>query len=191
MNVNFKPIADNDELLKELTEQTELKPEPFSAPDFYNTLSDPDPAPISADFEPLPDAPHEPRPDPQPVINYRDQAKLLIAFVDGFQTLALPVAYQKTYFTAEELETLKEIKKIRQAGTPENEEHAELLTRYEDCQDLIDDLPFTDKEVHMLSGPLAAVMEKYKFTPGPETLLMGAVFTVMAPRMAPLLVNLR
>ncbi|MCX6265861.1 MAG: hypothetical protein NTW16_00685 [Bacteroidetes bacterium] len=200
MNIEYKApvLAENDDLLTQLKEATEKKAETFSPSDFAKSESSPadhiGPAAKTdfiADLKPIQEAQQEP--EPLPIINYKEQARLLIAFVDGFQTLALPVAYQKSYFTDQETEALKNLKKLTEAPgeTVLSESDQELYEKYNDCQDLIDKLPFTDREVKMLENPMAAVMEKYKFTPGPETLLMGALFTVMAPRLAPLLVTLR
>ena len=202
MNVDYTPppLADNDELLKQLKEATETKsvtasPEDFSPDDPLNL--NPAPKINKADFtpelhsEPIPEP--EPPAEPLPVIDYKEQARLLIAFVDGFQSLALPIAYQKSYFNEQETEQLKELKKRMElpGETVLTEQDQDLYSKYNDCQELIKDLPFTDREIKMLENPMSAVMEKYNFTPGPESLLIGAVFTVMAPRLAPLLITLR
>lgn len=205
--MNISPIDKNDALFAELSAPTETKGEAFSLGDFVNPPGDlpgsgagsgsgPGPGSAKRDFnDPIPEPePVEPTP-PAPVINFREQAKLLIAFVDGFQVLSLPVAYQRSFFTKAELEDLKDLKRRLEEQRDKSETvltvgDQELLSRYHDCQELIEKLPFTDKEVNMLTGPMAAVMEKYNFTPGPETLLMGALFTVMGPRLAPLLVNI-
>lgn len=199
MNINFRPLAPGDDLMKELSPPTELKPEPFNQGDFNNIFNretpTPPPPPSSDDFvsDPQPEPEPEPPTDPPTPIDYKEQAKLMVAFLDGFQTLALPVAYQKAYFSNEEIERLKDLKK-RMEQTPGaallDSEDQEIYQKYVDCDQLTRNLPFTEKEVDILVNPLAAVMEKYRFTPGPETLLMGALFTVMAPRLAPLLITI-
>lgn len=193
MNVTYSPppLDENDDLFQALKEVTEEKAELFNS-----TSGKPDPPlkQFQEDFSPPAEPDHEPEPEPAPSMNYKEQARLMIAFVDGFQTLALPIAYQTSFFSSLEQEQLKAIKHLRATGTPENvirADNGELLDKYEDCENLIEDLPFTEKEIKLVENPLAAVMEKYKFSPGPETLLMGAIFTIMAPRLAPLLINLK
>jgi len=197
MNIDFHPVEENDDLLKELAEATEIKPEPDTVTPLSAIPGDESPGDTFRDFRPEPKRQPDPEPgddhDPTPPISYKEQASYLIAFVDGFQSLALPVAYQRSYFTEEERDRLKSIEKRMKdsaAGGIVEAVDQELYKKYVECDEMIKNLPFTEKEVNLLTTPLAAVMEKYKFTPGPETLLMGAIFTVMAPRLAPLLVNL-
>lgn len=195
--MNTNPIDENDGLLRQLAPPTDSKPEAFNLADFSPAQEGP--ATRAQDFIPPPREKPDPEPEPviqEPAIDYKEQAKMLVAFVDGFQLLALPVAYQKSYFTPEELERLKDLKRRIEAQreNPETviqEADHELYQKYLDCQDLIDKLPFTDREASLLVNPMAEVMKKYNMTPGPETLLMGALFTVMGPRLAPLLVNIK
>jgi len=198
--MNVDPIDEKDFLLKELAPPTEHKPDAFNLADFApvtefgDGIPDQPPGPKIKDFAPQPSEPVEPEP-PAPAINIKEQAKLIIAFADGFQQLALPVAYQRSFFSKEDLEALKALKgrMEKQRDAPETVltiEDQELYSKYRECQDTIDKLPFTEKEVNLMVDPTAEMMRKYNFKPGPEALFIGALFTVMGPRLAPLLVNI-
>jgi len=202
MNIKYQapPLPGNDDLLKQLKEATERKgPAPMIS-DFAASDPPADQPPSGLkedDFieESAPIREVEPEAPPIPV-NYKEQAKLMIAFFDGLQGLVLPGAYQHSYFTDEEREKLKDFKKRlavsgSQAETIITESDQEIYDKYQDVEELIDNLPFTEKEVKMLENPTAAYMEKYKFNPGPETALIMALLAVMGPRVAPLIIKLR
>ena len=198
---NSAPVVEKD-LLAQLQEATEKKPDPkaktVSETGTAQETKQPDqvaeaiktPDVKVNDFRPP--GIDAPAPTPvKPLTPYSEQAKLLIAFVDGLDCLIMPWGYQKTIFSRDELERLKEIAKRKESKSLKalqdtNDKDKELLARLEDYKKLIDDIPFTPAEIALIQSPLAAVMEKYHFNAGPESLLLGALFTVMAPRIMPL-----
>lgn len=202
MNIKYQapPLPENDDLLKQLKEATERKGDIPIISDFgpSDTPADQPPSGHNGDDfkeEPAPIEIEEPQAPAVPV-NYKEQARLMIAFVDGLQGLVLPGAYQHAYFTDEEKEKLKDLKKRlaisgSESETVITENDHEIYEKYQDVEELIDNLPFTEKEIKMLESPAAAYMEKYKFNPGPETALIMALLAVMGPRVAPLIIKLR
>lgn len=200
MNYDIKnPDLKADPLILDLTQPTEVKAAAAGpAPDDF--LFKPAPAPPGGDFEPPPapgpppgisrtTAPgfDDPGPNddtPRSPADFEEQAKLYIAFADGVQSLALPYFYQKQNFTPDELSRLAEIGQAPDQVKPEDEP---IKAKGAAFTEYMEALPFKTKEEKLLLGPLAKVLEKYNHAPGPETALIMAALTVMAPRVLPLL----
>jgi hypothetical protein len=195
MNYDIKTPALKDDLLViDLVEPTEVKDNQAA------TTLDFAPDPKPADFAPPPPDPAGPGPrrpdpgqvwsqpanDPEPIdpAEFEAQAKLYLAFADGVQALALPYLYQKQNFTPEQLSRLAEINSNPEAATPDD---TELKAKGADFAEFMENLPFSSKEEKLMLGPLTKVLQKYNHAPGPETALMMAAFTVMAPRVLPLI----
>ena len=192
-----KEPATNDDLLSRLKEATERKPDPKEKPagqepgTEQKTDSTQSPSPEPGHFRP-------PMAELEPVRNIPpmpkdQQAKLLIAFVDGLDCLILPWAYQKSIFTKDEWIQLKKIKKIKESTSKSlaafrelSDSDKELLSRYNDFKEIEEDIPFTKSEIDRITTPLAAVMEKYNFNMSCEVLLFSALATIMTPRIMPL-----
>lgn len=118
---------------------------------------------------------------------YEDQAELTIAMFDGIQTLTLPWLYQKSIFTKEELKQLKDLnERYKKPEVELSESDQKLMNRYVEYKQLCDQVPFTPQEVDLLKTPLAKVYSKYNIQLGPEFMLLGALATVMTPRLMPL-----
>lgn len=197
------PDVKTDDLIDILKEPTEPKIEQTASvvePEPVQSQPEPDPA----DFEPEP-TPEPPKTDPlnnplfeqpQPQVQvkprltekeYEDQAELTIALFDGIQTLTLPWLYQKSIFTKEELAKLKDLnERYKQPEVDLSEEDQKLLNRYIEYKQLCDQVPFTRQEVDLIKTPLAKVYSKYNIQIGPEFMLLGALATVMTPRLLPL-----
>lgn len=196
------------EILKQQTEQKGSATQPN--PDDFEQVKE-EQAPNPEDFEPQPEP--EPTPEPEntndftafsqpqqqkpqkPILTdaeYRQNAKMWIALVDGLGTISLPWAYQKQLFTKPELKALKELnKRKKEAGSSGEITYTEadlkLLEKYEVFNELKENIPFQEEEIQMIENPLTEVFKKYNFQPGPEVALITAASIIMAPRLLPLL----
>jgi hypothetical protein len=194
METQMKKPLTNEDLIGMLNEATEAKVEP-GTPGYQAT---PPPAPPDDQFQKLlPDKeqlpPEEEKPEP-PAMPYDQQAKMLISFIEGIDILLLPYFYQKKLFSGEEIARLVELKKRLKEDREKPEtviEEADhsLYFRYVDYKSVCDKIPFSEAEVKLIQEPMAAIMEKYNFSVGPEALLLGALAMVMGPRFVPLFVG--
>ncbi len=186
---------DTSDLITQLEQATAPKSEgPASIDDIEG------PKPDKKDFEP--EQPRDPLPSPtepvktEPPMSKEEQARLMVGFVDGLDVLILPWAYQKTIFTDSERARLTDLKrKIGNAGSKQeglqlDAKETELYSKYSDYTEITKNIPFDDKESSMLIETLAAVMKKYNKDMGPEGLFLGALGTVMLPRLMPLFTKL-
>jgi hypothetical protein len=116
---------------------------------------------------------------------WQTQAQMVIAFADGISALTFPALYEKSIFSKDEKKKLLEWKK---KGLPESltDIDRELIERQKDYTELVKSVPLSNEEVQLIETPLANVFEKYDINLGPEILLIGAIFTVFAPRVMPL-----
>lgn len=186
------------DLLQMLKQQTEQKPDPNKIKEAAK-VKEPGATPENKEEtvkQPEPGHFRPPGVEPiatptAPTLSYAAQAELLIAFVDGIDCLIMPWGYQQSIFSREERKRLRQIKTIKESKSLKafqelSEADKNLLERYNDYKELVEAIPFTNSEIEMTKIPLAAVMEKYKTNLGPEMLLMGAMFTLMAPRLMPM-----
>jgi hypothetical protein len=181
-----------EELSAMLIEATETKPdhrdpEPILEPE---KKQDEPVKPDESDFEPRTETEpvsFEPvqKPEP-PVMPFGDQAELIVGFIDGLQSIVLPNLYSKAIFNGQERDQIMNFKKAGKKESEFKKENPELAEKYFDYVNLVDDIPFTNDEIRMVKSPLEAVMKKYNWNVGPEFLLVGALFTVMSPRIIPL-----
>jgi hypothetical protein len=180
-------IKSDDELIQMLSEATELKHQTsetnfdfieyekpqYNNSDFSEPISEPIETKISETEVKMSKG------------EYLNQAELVIAFADGLSVITFPALYKKSLFSKQEKQDLISIK-IKEI-LELNETEKELLNREKECNELIKAIPFSQDEVELLKSPLANVFEKYNVKASPEILLLGALFTVMAPRLIPLL----
>lgn len=173
-----------------LFEQTDIKPE-VDQLEPENPLKEINPA----DFdENLPDEPAGPAMEPErlPFEKYEQSARNAIMFIDVTQQIFLPWGYKNSLFKPGEFKKAKDLAKkyelAKQLQTDEAFTAADfqLIEKYKQAQDLINRVPFTDKEVKVLLEPLARVFEKYNVTLGPEAVLVSAAAYVIGPRLIPL-----
>ncbi len=193
------PEVNEQDLISLLKEPTEPKSEGIQQDDFLNNPETTIQEPKST--EPNPDDFAQPiETEPQQVQEvivkkprlsereYEEQAEISIAFLDSLQTLTLPWLYQQSLFTKDERKKLKELnEKYKKPEVELTKEDQQLLEKYHIYKELSDNVPYTEKEVQLLKGPLAKVFSKYNIQLGPEVLLLSALAYVSAPRYLPLL----
>lgn len=185
------PQVNNIDLIDILKEPTEFKPETnlddFELPKDDTIKANPDDFDIKE--EPLQNIKEE-VPSGKPRLSeneYAEQAEMTIALFDGLQTLTLPWLYQKSLFTKEERKKLKELSdKLKKDVVELTEEDIKLREKYHTYKELSDNVPYTEKEVELLKGPLAKVFSKYNVQLGPEFILFSALAYVSVPRYLPL-----
>jgi len=199
------PDVPNTSLIDILKEEPEFKADPNIKPetsDFQEpvqteqpiTTEPPKTEPNPTDFEPPQAQPNPLFEPPQRKVKprlsekeYEESAEMTIMLFDGTQTLILPYLYQKSIFTREETRKLKELnERYKKPEVDLSEEDQKLLAKYHDYKELSDNVPFTEQEIELLKNPLAKVYSKYNIHVGPELLLLGAVTTVIVPRLLPL-----
>lgn len=173
----------NDELLKELSEATEIKT-PAN-----NSFSPEEPELGQQAKEPNNEAvPQEP--EQEPIFEYDESAKLLIASIDMLNGFVLPGLYKKKHFTWEERERVTELIDLSSEKgknkTDLDEKDLKLMNKIVKFEEYQSSLPFTERDISYLQPSFAAVLQKYKFKPSPMTALMFSIGVVMAPRIAPL-----
>lgn len=191
-----EPDNHNIDLIDILQEPTELKSEGIKEFDFQPQTTE---QPIAVeqpkaeinpdDFnlnppQPQPEQPQKPRLSES---EYAEQAEMSIALFDGLQTLTLPWLYQKSMFSKKEREQLKQLNEKRKQPEVElTEDDLQLEEKYRTYKQLCDQIPYTEKEVELLKGPLAKVFSKYNIQLGPEFMLFTALAYVSIPRYLPL-----
>lgn len=184
----------NVDLIEILKKPVELKNEGIKASDFMsesestvnnttinmNDFDLPPPPPP----QPQQQAPSKPRLSES---EYEQQAEMTIMVFDGLQSLTLPWLYQRSMFTKEERKKLKELNEKKKKPEVElTEEDLKLEEKYATYKELCDAVPYTEKEVETLKGPLAKVFSKYNVQLGPEALFLSALLYVSIPRYLPL-----
>lgn len=185
------PDLKTDDLLQDLAEETKekafnlqpeaaqepagLNPADFTQEDFTEPEFEP--------FEPVTEAPL------LTLTDFTEQAHVYVNFLDGIQALFLPSLYRKKLFSPEEIETLPDILQTweHQKRTTPQAAPPEIVSRYGHFEKYLESLPFSEKEEKLLIKPLAKVLQKYNHAPGVESALIMAAFTVMAPRIIPVL----
>ena len=126
-----------------------------------------------------------PQPEPvQPVLDYEEQAELLVTLSDSVQQLAFSKVAEKRYFTADERKTVREIKNKQRKKEPLTDEEKQLYDDWTVYLQFKDLLPYEEKEAEMLRKPLAKVLEQQQSNLDPKTALLLAALMVAAPRVA-------
>jgi hypothetical protein len=144
-----------------------------------------------------PEAPKPPDPPkPEIKIDYTDQANTMIMTLDMASQITLPMVYRRRMFTKEDRENFKEIKsywKVWKAGKLKedslSEEEQKLIRIYDEYKEIVDAIEFSEKEINMLTNPLALMLQKYNMQSGPEASFIFAIVTVMGPRIMPLFIR--
>lgn len=126
-----------------------------------------------------------PQPEPvQPVLDYEEQAELLVTLSDSVQQLAFSKVAEKRYFTADERKMVREIKNKQRKKEPLTDEEKQLYDDWTVYLQFKDLLPYEEKEAEMLRKPLAKVLEQQQSNLDPKTALLLAALMVAAPRVA-------
>lgn len=136
----------------------------------------------AAAIEQMPAGAPEPMPVEKPVLDYDEQADLLVGVVDSVQQIAFSAIGKRKMFTAEERVKIKEVRKKKRKKQELTEDEQELLEAWHDFRDFEEDLPFEEKEAEMIRKPLAKVLEMQAANFDPRTALLLAVAMVTAPR---------
>lgn len=118
----------------------------------------------------------------KPVLDYEEQADLLVALSDSAQQLGFSKWAEKSYFTNEERQRIKEIKRKQRKKEPLTEEEVQLYDNWKLYLEFKDLLPYDNKETEMLRKPLAKVLEQMQSNFDPKTALLLAAVMVAAPR---------
>lgn len=118
----------------------------------------------------------------KPVLDYDEQADLLVGVADSVQQIAFSAIGKRKMFSAEERTKIKEILKKKRKKQELTEEEQELLEAWHEFKDFEETLPFEDKEAEMIRKPLAKVLEMQAANFDPRTALLLAVGMVTAPR---------
>lgn len=146
-------------------------------------------------FSPEPPKAPEP-PKPEIKVDHSEQAKIMVMTFDLAGQITLPVLHKRKMFTLEERKQLKEIKvfwkmwsngKLKEETLSEDE--LRLIKIYDEFREITDQIPFSEKEIDMISNPLALMLQKYNMQSGPEASFIFAIVTVMGSRIMPLLIN--
>lgn len=124
----------------------------------------------------------QPAPIEKPVLDYDEQADLLVALSDSAQQLAFSKYAEKAYFSSEERTRIKEIKRKQRKKEELTDEEKELYDNWKLYLEFKDLLPYEDKETEMLRKPLAKVLEQMQSNFDPKTALLLAAAMVAAPR---------
>lgn len=120
----------------------------------------------------------------QPVLDYEEQADLLVTLSDSVQQLAFSKAAERRYFTADERKIIREIKRKQRSNESITEEEKQLYEDWKKYLEFKDLLPYDNKEYEMLRKPLARVLEQQQANLDPKTALLLAALMVAAPRFA-------
>jgi len=144
-----------------------------------------------------PEPPPAPEPPPPVIkIDYVDQAKTMVMTLDMASQITLPIVYKRRMFTKEEREQLKDLKNYWKAWKEGklkddalDEDELKLIRIYDEFKEIVDAIDFSDKEINMLSNPLALMLQKYNMQSGPEAAFIFAIVTVMGPRIMPLFIR--
>ncbi len=177
------PQNDNDGLLELLVQPTEDKtiieanaPEP--------NLNDFEPEIKPEKVEPVPE-----EPSTLTLAQCRKSANGMVDLMDGTVSLVLPSVYKKRLFaTKQKFNEAKMLaRKYRNNIQPVDENEQDLIDKYHDYLDYVDDLPIEDDEKELIAKPLADVLFKHQKTMSPEFSLVIAVATVYLPKTLPLI----
>lgn len=120
----------------------------------------------------------------QPVLDYEEQADLLVTLSDSVQQLAFSKMAEKRYFTADERKAVREIKRKMRANEVLTDDEKHLYEEWKMYLEFKDLLPYEEKEAEMLRKPLAKVLEMQQANLDPKTALLLAAAMVAAPRIA-------
>lgn len=164
---------------KPRVDTTQPMPADDIPPEFQETVRQEEAA---AAIEQMPAAAPESMPVEKPVLDYDEQADLLVGVVDSVQQIAFSAIGKRKMFTAEERVKIKEVRKKKRKKQELTEDERELLKAWHDFRDFEEDLPFEDKEAEMIRKPLAKVLEMQSANFDPRTALLLAVAMVTAPR---------
>lgn len=121
----------------------------------------------------------------KPVLDYEEQAELLVTLSDSMQQLAFAKVAEKRFFSNEERKAIRDIKRRKRNNeggiTAEEERLYADWIKYIEYREL---LPYEDKEAEMLRKPLAKLLEQQQSNLDPKTALLLAALMVAAPRFA-------
>ena len=121
----------------------------------------------------------------KPVLDYEEQAELLVTLSDSMQQLAFAKVAEKRFFSNEERKAIRDIKRRKRNNeggiTAEEERLYADWIKYIEYREL---LPYEDKEAEMLRKPLAKLLEQHQSNLDPKTALLLAALMVAAPRFA-------
>lgn len=121
----------------------------------------------------------------KPVLDYEEQAELLVTLSDSMQQLAFAKVAEKRFFSSEERKAIRDIKRRKRNNeggiTAEEERLYADWIKYIEYREL---LPYEDKEAEMLRKPLAKLLEQQQSNLDPKTALLLAALMVAAPRFA-------
>lgn len=184
---DFAAVLKDDDLLKQLAEQTETKPEPEPpAPEPEPEPIKPEPA--AAEIKAA-DAEAERR---RKIYGYEEEAEIYIDLFDAAQELGFTFAYKKFLLSAEDKEVLKLIKektKALKGADIENitftKHELKVLDKAAEIDEDIEALPLTDKEINRLKKPLTACLEIWGRSTNPSTALSLAALSITVPRLLP------
>jgi hypothetical protein len=120
----------------------------------------------------------------------------MVMTLDMASQITLPNVYKRRMFTKEEREQLKDIRNYWKAWKEAklkddalDEDELKLIRIYDEFKEIVDAIDFSDKEINMLSNPLALMLQKYNMQSGPEAAFIFAIVTVMGPRIMPLFIR--
>lgn len=120
----------------------------------------------------------------QPVLDYEEQADLLVTLSDSVQQLAFSKVAEKRFFTPDERKAIRDIKRKqrqKEALTPDEQKLYDDWKMYLEYKEL---LPYEEKEAEMLRKPLAKLLEQQQSNLDPKTALLLAALMIAAPRFA-------
>lgn len=157
-------------------------------------------APTEVKEQPAP----EPQPEPQTTVNEPQkteqpapevnmptdvQARLYIGFLEGLSTMMLPSVYRSRMLTSNDSVLLEKIDELPEGQLLDNvlaEDQMRVLKKRDKVQAAIEEIPFTEAEISFIAPPLAVVIDKYGAKTSPEFMLVMALLTVFASRLAPI-----
>ena len=121
---------------------------------------------------------------------YRRMAKNSLGLAEGFNIFVMPMLYQKSLFTKEEMPLIKELdSRQKLSGTKEveyTEDELKLLQKIEAYEGAKEALPFQETEIERLVETLGGLFEKYDWRVTKETEAIGVILMAFAPRFMPL-----
>lgn len=201
---NNSNVVDLSDILGQGTEKKNPGAPPVVNPEENNQAGETQPAPEGNEevinenesifFDSKPEVKEEKKPEIK--IDYIDQAKTMVMTLDTASQITLPMVYRRRMFTKDEREQLKEIKdywrswknnKLKEDALSDQE--LKLIRLYDEYKEIVDAIDFSEKEIEMLSNPLALMLQKYNMQSGPEASFIFAIVTVMGPRIMPLFIR--
>lgn len=179
--------SNDDELLKDLLKDTEIKQPNVIEKDTNIDSSNFEPAKQEIEEKPEVELEKtEPKPE-KPWMPYKEQAEMFVDALDGFQQLSLNFVAKRSILSKSDLAELRKIRRKRKQDknslTVEERELFETWILYKEFEE---DIPFTEIEQKYLSKPMARIIEYSEKKMNPWTALMMAAFITMMPRVGAL-----